>query len=170
MKLNHTFYISISSATTTGIEDTKVAENLDYVKMQNYYSGGRDPETYLEDLKAGGITAGKLVYGISTEWPEINDTDVNRNIRGNLANAVKLVKEKKYAGIMTWRLNSDNLLYENAVQVWLYNQFNSPALKTDHPDSEVLAAWYSKHDNGGRKPDPNEPENWLLVSPWKFAE
>ena len=156
---SHKFYVSISAANTTGLANTKVAESLDYVKMQNYDGGIKNPQKYLEDLKEGGIKAEKLVYGISTEWPPNNDS----NIAVSVANVVKVVNDNGYAGLMTWRLNSDNLIYQSAVQVWLYNHFNSPALITDHSDSEVLAAWNSKTDKGGRKLSGGR---WATASPW----
>lgn len=152
---NSTFYVSISAADTVGIANTKVAQSLDYVKMQNYDGGVRDPRHYQETLKAGGLGLEKLVYGISSEWPSNNDYS-------NLADVVGLVKDKKYGGIMTWRLNSDNLLYESAAQVYLHNQFKTPKIKADHPDADVLAAWNGAGGMGGRN------SSGKLVAPWKL--
>lgn len=174
----HKFYTSISAANTTGLPGRRVAQYLDYVKMQNYDGGVRDPDYYLGAANHGGLGPSlklqKLVYGISTEWSAHNDYD-------KLPDVVNLVKTKNYAGVMTWRLNSDVLLYENAVQVYLYNQLRSPAIKPDHSDDDVISWWWKEPlrttgsrlggriwDDAKLDKDGNQGD-WAVAAPWKLS-
>jgi hypothetical protein len=153
------FYVSITAATTICLENhEKLAKDLDYVNMQNYDGGlGCTPDVYFKAIR--NLKPSKLVWGITAELPWKND------LVGSIDDAIKKSKEKYHtavetgplAGIMVWRLNSDNWVYENMLQVALYNKVHSKK-SPDGLDDRVSNGWIT---GGQDKQDDGKP-----TSPW----
>jgi hypothetical protein len=121
------FQVSISAASTIGLaNNTDLAEVLDYVNMQNYDGGqGLGPKDWIDAI---GIPPSKLVWGLSAEGPSKNVHRVK-----SIDDALKMRAHKwgsgstagPLAGVMVWRLNSDNWVFEDMVLLSLYNKVYS---------------------------------------------
>lgn len=127
-----------------------MAKSCDFVNMQRYSGGaGTKPEAYLAKGVIEGLGLAKLTYGIEIESPG-NNAEENGTI-DRIAKApwtaVKDAhgKEKKVAGIWTWRLGS-NWQFENLIQVWLYNLVHGTKLQVDGqvPTTEHMKAEWIK--------------------------
>ncbi|KAJ9658874.1 hypothetical protein H2198_003444 [Neophaeococcomyces mojaviensis] len=154
------FQVSASSDRTTYLE--KMAPVLNYVNMQNYDGGARvDPLTYRTQIK--GIQYTQLLRGISSEKMEpVNRPETLDAIKKqDLKLLLKVDNTHSYAGVMVWRLNSDNWVYENAFQVMLYNQIHGTSL-AQLPDFAFAdnATIYKGWDGKGRDAHGN------LTGPW----
>lgn len=148
LKASPNFTISMSIDNLDFIS-SDLANKLDTIALQNYQGGDNTTlDEYIGRLGKDNIH--KVFYGILAEAPTDNSTDLNltapdrESEHGSyhdneekgpaLVAGPKMVVDKSLAGIMMWRLNSDNMYYENAVQVLLWN--------TMHPDKPQLT--YSK--------------------------
>ena len=159
---NPKFRISITPDTWQYLTATSVSSSLDYVNMQNYDGGrGMTGDVYLANIP--NLKPEQLVYGITAEAPWLNDGDVESSIA-----AVKTAVETgaqgvPFSGIMMWRLNSNNTVYENMVQVVIYNSFNSPPL----PNSPTLDVVQTGWNTGGR--NIQDAKNGVPVCPFVVA-
>jgi hypothetical protein len=163
------FTISLSSATTSFLQST--AKSLDYINMQNY-DGGRStpPAHYMRDID--GLQSHQLVYGMTSEMTMLNEYD--NSTKSTLETVLQKFKagyiDSKtphghagvpFAGLMIWRLNSDNRIFENAVQVLVYNAVHNIQLPFTPNLGDVNAVWQS----GGRDAQGN-PSEKFKAWPW----
>jgi hypothetical protein len=160
------FKISLSSATTEHLKTT--AKSLDRINMQNY-DGGRNtpPEEYLSSIT--GLQPNQLVYGMTSEKTMVNEYGASTEytldtvlktfkagyIDKKKANAHNSHAGVPYAGLMIWRLNSDNRIYQNAVQVIVYNAVHNVQLPNTPSIDNVKAEWQTGGRDGKGKPSEN---------------
>jgi len=136
----HEYYVSISPATTARLVNKSVArwpsnsaadtfpvaKSVHLVNIQSY-AGGQDPdnangvEAWLGPLGGGlSLSASQVLFGICSEnnsqSPNISQAEAayNKPLPTSAAG-------QTLAGIHNWRLNSENLPYENEVQSLLFN-------------------------------------------------
>ena len=164
------FQVSITAATSNCLQNIP-ADVLDYVNMQNYDGGlSSPPEDYFEAIP--GLNPSKLLWGISSELTEKNDQSITSidaavsKMKEDHGPGTDGVKKGPLGGIMMWRLNSDNWVFENIAQISLYNKIHSKASPVDKFDKQVQDGWNS---NGGRVPqNPNDPNAFRPTKePWR---
>ena len=140
------FIIGLTPARSDAFLDKSMAKSCDIINMQRY-SGGKwtMPEAYLDAID--GLVPGKLTYGIEIETLKAN-SDVNDTIEKLAKIPAMTVRGGKLRGLWTWRLGS-NRVFENLMQVWLYNTVNGTKLEVNGkvPDATLVKAEWKK--NGG---------------------
>lgn len=140
------FTLSISPAWPSCLDDS-VAKSCSYINMQNY-SGGQETRP-CEYIHATGVSEQyQLVWGFAPETPWTNTTTTFEEVKAKVSEVV----QGKFAGTWTWRLNSNNYVYENMFQVWLFNTVHGTTLPDSEPEKCVAKYWQF----GGRSSeDPN---------------
>ncbi|KAF4998181.1 hypothetical protein FDECE_11858 [Fusarium decemcellulare] len=138
---NPHFTVSITPAWTQYL-DASISSSCDYINMQNYDGGrGTPPDAYLNAIH--GLRRDQLVWGFTSEQPWLNlHTDFS-----SVKKKVSEVVNGQTVGVYTWRVNSNNYVYENIFQVWLYNHVHGVTL----PDSEEERIVEKYWPYGGRK-------------------
>ncbi|KAF7534172.1 hypothetical protein G7054_g6457 [Neopestalotiopsis clavispora] len=147
------FSVSITPAVPAALDDT-IASSCDYINMQNY-SGGRDtaPEEYIQAVH--DLRPEQLVWGFTSEEPW-------RNTLTNFPEAKQKVNEVlkgPIPGIFTWRLNSNNHVYENIFQVWIYDVVHQTTLPGSKEESIVKKYWPLGGRAGNQDGLPILPQN-----------
>ncbi|KAM7183792.1 hypothetical protein V8F33_013371 [Rhypophila sp. PSN 637] len=147
MELKPCFSVSITSFRAEFL-DSSIASSCDYISMQNYDGGAEtEPEDYLTAVK--GFKRERLVWGLHSERPWVNNVACQK-FEG-VKSKVKEVSDGKALGIWNWRLNSDNYVYENLFQVWLYNAVHGTRLHALVDDSKLEYIVERYWQKGGRK-------------------
>ncbi|KAF5004116.1 hypothetical protein FDECE_9375 [Fusarium decemcellulare] len=137
------FTVSITPAWTDYL-DASVAQSCDYLNMQNYSGGvNTSPEDYLKAVQ--GLKKEQLVWGFTSEEPWRNTLKPFPDVKAKAQEVVG----GHLVGVYTWRLNSDNYVYESIFQVWLYNLVHGASLPDAKDESVVAKGWPS----GGRNND-----------------
>ncbi|KAL9611888.1 MAG: hypothetical protein Q9167_003502 [Letrouitia subvulpina] len=112
-------YQSISQ---TSKKRPTLAGQLEYVNMQNY-SGGQGPKAtdYQNDDVIPNLKPSQILHGIDVEDPaNRNEEDVQ-----SLDSVLKKVQDNGLlGGVMVWRLNSDNWIFQNMLHVALHNNIH----------------------------------------------
>ncbi|KAF5024859.1 hypothetical protein F66182_3098 [Fusarium sp. NRRL 66182] len=141
------FSVSISPAWTDYF-DSSMAKSCDYINMQNY-SGGAEtfPQDYHDAIH--GLQQNQLVWGFCSEQPDHSTPDC-QTFSGMKTQAQK-IKSGGFVGTYTWRVNSDNHVFENIYQVWLHNLIHGNTLPDSKPESLVDKYW----PTGGRDANGN---------------
>lgn len=134
-----------------------LAKSLDYGNMQNY-DGGRSmsPQDYVRLLP--GLDPRKLCSGISSERPKQLNTD-GESLDRVLSTYAADVDGVPFAGLWTWRLNSVNSIYQNALQVTVYNKVHSTNLPGTPDLKKVENGWEFSGKAGDHEDD-------VPVYPW----
>ena len=134
------FQVSVSAASAKNLDSKNpphgdLAADLDYVTMQNYSGGqGHLPNEYLKAIP--GLHSSQFVWGVTSEGSWDNDTvdpfsDWIANWHQNTAYSDDYSEWKgPLGGIMNWRINSDNWVFQNMFQLALYD--------TVHPSTSPL--------------------------------
>ena len=159
------FYVSITPASTLCL-DGSLADILDYVNMQRYDGGWPTAADYISAIP--GLPQAKITWGISGERPSKNhnaksiDDVIRRIIDGDTVGVL--------GGMFNWRLNSDNWVYENMLQVALYNKINAKK-NPDGLEKLVNEGWGTggriKVDPGAQPPDTGYTEqDWIDHKGW----
>ena len=140
------FTMSICPAWKTNLDAT-VADSVNYVNMQRYSGGaGTTAADYKE--KVPKLADWQLIWGLCSEEPYRNAPETKEF--AGVKKKVQEVVEGHEPGIWTWKVNSDNFLWANDFQVWLYNHVHSKTSRTPLPNSkseDVVARYYK---GGGR--------------------
>lgn len=143
------FSVSITPAWAVHM-DSSIASSCDYINMQNYDGGENTPPEHYRGV-VHGLRPDQLVWGISSEWPSINNEACKAfaGVRKKVDEAANASTGGLAPGIWTWRINSDNILFENIFQVWLYNRFHkleTTGKKLKNPvDDQTLERILEKH-------------------------
>ena len=141
-KLNAETKFSVSITPYTGTDlDASMAQSCDSVNMQNYSGGQGTPYTAFTTA-IPGLKETQLAWGITSEEPQRNTAKSFDAVKARAQDVIN----GKFGGIYTWRLNSDNFLYESVFQVWLYNFVHGASLPGAEPEEVVRRKWPS----GGR--------------------
>ncbi|MDI9341362.1 MAG: glycosyl hydrolase family 18 protein [Sediminibacterium sp.] len=131
-----TYYISISPATTAGLDAKAVNANCDIINLQTY-SGF----TFASDFVSIGINPGLLGFGAKFETqgnaPYQNALQAYKQYTaGFTANG----QHYPYATICNWRLDSDDYAFEQGQQLLLKQYITGGPNTVPFDDSIVLSA------------------------------
>lgn len=131
-----TYYISISPATTAGLDANAVNANCDIINLQTY-SGF----TFASDFVSIGINPGLLGFGAKFETqgnaPYQNALQAYKQYTaGFTANG----QHYPYATICNWRLDSDDYAFEQGQQLLLKQYITGGPNTVPFDDSIVLSA------------------------------
>lgn len=131
-----TYYISLSPATTAGLDATAVNNNCDIINLQTY-SGF----TFASDFVSIGITPSLLGFGAKFETqgsaPYQNALQAYKQyMAGFTANG----QHYAYNTICNWRLDSDDYAFEQGQQLLLKQYINNGPYTVSFDDSVVLNA------------------------------
>ena len=140
------FTVSICPAWADNLDAT-VADSVNYVNMQRY-SGGAGTTAASYKGKVPKLADSQLIWGLCSEEPYRNAPET-KDFDG-MKKKVQDVVAGHEPGIWTWKVNSDNFLWANDFQVWLYNQVHPKTSKTPLPNSkseDMVARYY---EGGGR--------------------
>lgn len=141
------YHVSVAPSTSEFLDDKLVKSSLNYVSMQNY-SGGSS-QTIDEYKKIFHGTHVNIIFGINSETSGENWPDVGSST--NVIDTVyDIVTKNGLNGIYNWRLDSGDWVFQNALQVYLYNKFHGKSLKCPFTLQEVIKAWPDV--NGGPIP------------------
>lgn len=157
-------YLSVTPAWTTYLDDS-CAASLDYLNMQNY-DGGRNtgPEDYRRVVPS--LKHAQMLWGLSSEDPG------EMNTCTSVEDAVGRCKDLGLGGIMTWRLNSNNWVYQQMLQIQLYVEVKDIASPTKLRDS-VVNGWRTggKDTVGGKQIIPPWTEqDWIANRQWRDTQ
>ena len=171
------FQVSITPASPENLnitpEDPKhldkvptLAEQLDYVNMQNCSGGkGLGPTAYKEAIP--GLKSSQILYGIDVEVPsERNEADVQ-----SLDSVLKKVQDNgPLGGVMVWRLNSDNWVFQNMLHAALLNRIHGKQSPHELED-RVKKGWKTGGRNtlekGGHPVSPWIEKDWLTAKGYR---
>lgn len=162
------FYVTITAADTHNLGRSKhskdLAHDLDFVNMQNYDGGrGFTPEKYLNDIPK--LQPSQLVWGITVENTGLNE--LLHSLDDNIQKYLNGVGSTQFAGIMVWRLNSDNWVYENMVQLAVYNKVHS-RVSAAGLDDKVKQGWpLAGRDKTGKKVPPFSADDWVAANQYR---
>ena len=163
------FYVTITAADTHNLGHSKhsrdLAHVLDFVNMQNYDGGSNcKPEKYLHDIP--NLQPSQLVWGITVEKPWLNV--LPNSLDDNIQKYLNGVGTGQFAGIMVWRLNSDNWVYENMVQLAVYNKVHS-RVSPAGLDDKVKQGWrLAGRNETGEKVPPFSPNDWVAANQYRI--
>ena len=162
------FYVTITPADTHNLGRSKhskdLAQDLDFVNMQNY-SGGKDcgPDQYLSDIP--NLQASQLVWGIRAEYTA--DSELPDSLEDNIQKYLNGIGNGRFGGIMLWRLNSNNWVYENMLQLAVYNKVHS-IISPAGLEDKVNQGWKSSGRNGaGENVSPFLPDDWIAAKQYR---
>ncbi|KAK1958583.1 hypothetical protein LY78DRAFT_663392 [Colletotrichum sublineola] len=129
------FSVSITPAWTDFLDES-IPSSCDYVNMQNY-SGGvyTFAENYLNAVH--GLRKEQLVWGFASEQPWRNSLTSFSQAREKVLEVVN----GQTVGVYTWRINSDNYVYENIFQVWMYNLVHGVTLPDSREERIIEKYW-----------------------------
>ena len=136
------FTVSICPAWTTNLDAT-VANSVNYVNMQRYSGGAGTTAAAYKEKVGTKLADSQLIWGLCSEEPYRNAPET-KDFAG-LKKKVQEVVEGHEPGIWTWKVNSDNFLWANDFQVWLYNHIHPKTSKILLPNSkseDVVARYY----------------------------
>lgn len=157
-------YLSVTPAWTSCLDDS-CAASLDYLNMQNY-DGGRDtsPEDYRRAMPS--LQHAQMLWGLSSEGPkgagEINTCT-------SMEDAVSRCKNLGLAGVMTWRLNSRNWVYQEMLQVQLYAEVKNIAFPSELGDL-VTKGWPTGGKADGQPVSPWTEQDWIAKGEWRGTQ
>lgn len=154
------FYLSVTPAWTDSL-DASCAASLDYLNMQNY-DGGRytGPEAYREVMP--DLQHAQMLWGMSSEDPGAMNTC------NSVEDAVDRCKNLGLGGIMTWRLNSINWVYQQMLQIQLNAKIKNLACPSELKDL-VAKGWPTGGKDAARScPIPPWTEQeWIARREWR---
>ncbi|KAI1862875.1 hypothetical protein JX265_008921 [Neoarthrinium moseri] len=129
--------------------NASVASSCDYVNMQNYSGGQTNPPSVYYNVMPG-LRKEQLAWGFASETPWTSTTGTFQEVKDKAAE----VARAEFAGAYTWRINSNNYMYENVFQVWLYNTVHGTTLPNSKPESFVAQFWPTggRLDKSGESP------------------
>lgn len=143
--------------------DNSCAASLDYLNMQNYDGGrGIGPEDYRGVMPA--LQYAQMLWGMSSESPgELNTCT-------SVGDAVGRCKNLGLGGVMTWRLDSSNWVYQEMLQIQLYAEVKNIAYPVELGDL-VSKGWQT----GGKGDDGNPispwtEEDWIAKGEWRSTQ
>lgn len=148
------FYLSICPFRPSDLtEDCATA--CDYINMQNYDGGyWYNQQNYLSALQK--LKPSQLMWGICSEHPGA----LNNPECASVDDALRICKDHGLGGVWTWRLNSQNWVYQELLQLNLY----AKAKGRTCPDelSELVADGWA---NGGMD-RPEKEGSHTVVAPY----
>ena len=161
------YLLSLTPATSEYVKE--IAPFVDYINMQNYDGGiWVSPEEYISIIKPSPPS--KLIWGLNAEVTEKNypkHSNENTNFL-SIDEQLSVVSRLHLGGMWVWRLSSDNWVYENAVQLYVYNKLHPEAPKIGPAglDENVRKSFQT----GGRGSDgklatPFTREEWHAANP-----
>ena len=137
------FTVSICPAWANEALDATMVKSVDYINMQRY-SGGDHTTSAAYKAKIPGLTDSQLIWGLCSEEPYRNAPETLQF--DGMKAKVQAVASGQEPGIWTWKVNSDNFLWANDFQVWLYNQVHKVTLPCSKSE-DVVKQYYAE---GGR--------------------
>lgn len=154
-------YLSVTPAWTKYLDDS-CAASLDYLNMQNY-DGGRNtgPEDYRGVMPS--LKHAQMLWGLSSEDPGEMNTCIS------VDDAVNHCRGLGLAGVMTWRLNSTNWVYQQMLQIQLHAEVKNIACPVELRDL-VGKGWPTggKDAVGGKHPiSPWTEQEWIAKREWR---
>lgn len=158
-------YLSVTPAGTDCL-DNSCAASLDYLNMQNYDGGwGTGPEEYRE--KMPDLKHSQMLWGLSSEDPG----GLNRCT--SVEDAVGRCKELGLGGVMAWRLNSINWVYQQMLQIKLYAEVKNIACPMELGDLVVKGWPKGGMGDVGGKVVPISPwteKEWVEKKEWRGTQ
>ncbi|KAE9366570.1 carbohydrate-binding module family 18 protein [Stipitochalara longipes BDJ] len=140
-------YVTLSPASTHNLTSHNLAakahpisKSVDWVNIQTY-DGGRKDSNNVQSWLNLGFNSSQLTYGI---WPEIT-TDPGR-YSPPISEVKSAYTSQKLGGINLWRLTSGNFIFENQVQVLVYNFLHNTTLSPSPDPTDVEAHWKAGYD------------------------
>lgn len=153
-------YLSVTPAGTECL-DNSCAASLDYLNMQNYDGGqGTGPEDYRAKMPA--LKHAQMLWGLSSEDPGVLNTCVS------VEDAVSRCRDLGLGGVMTWRLNSINWVYQQMLQIQLYAEVKNISYPKELGDL-VVKGWRM----GGKGVVPVPPwtgQDWVEKREWRGTQ
>lgn len=153
------------SVTPAGIDhlDNSCAASLDYLNMQNYDGGwGTGPEDYQEQIPA--LKSAQMLWGMSSERPE----ELNKCT--SVEDAVSRCKSLGLGGVMTWRLDSSNWVYQQMLQIQLYAEVKDIPYQFELGEL-VSKGWQTGgKDVGGEPISPWTEQDWIAKGEWRGTQ
>jgi hypothetical protein len=144
---NRPLYLTLSPASTENLTPSNpaakanpVSKSVDWVNIQTY-DGGWNNDNSVKSWHDLGFTSSQLLYGI---WPE-NTSDPNKH-SPTLTEVKTAYSSHKLGGVNLWRLTSGNLIFENQVQVLVYNFLHKKTLPHSPSLADVEAHWKAGYD------------------------
>ncbi|KAK2589975.1 hypothetical protein QQS21_012351 [Conoideocrella luteorostrata] len=132
------------------LERNTVADDCHYINMQNW-SGGRERSDKIWKHDLSKVKPWQWNYGFSCEMPWVN---VLANFDQMKAKVLEVRKVENYWDVYTWRINSDNIGYENAFQKWLYDTVRG-GTPSDQPIPGRFGVWRPSR-RGGQEDEGSE--------------
>lgn len=155
------FYLSVTPAWTYCLDDS-CATSLDYLNMQNYDGGrGTSPEDYCGVMPS--LKHSQMLWGLSSEGPG------NKNACTSVTDAVNRCKNLGLGGVMTWRLNSRNWVYQQMLQIQLYAEVKDITYPNELEDS-VTKGWQMAGKVGGQPVSPWTEQDWIAKGEWRGTQ
>lgn len=142
---------------------------VNYINMQNY-DGGRvlSASDYINIIQPSSPPS-KLIWGLTAENTSLNYPNSNTGGVLSLDEQLGEVSRLNLGGLFVWRLTSDNWVYENAVQVYIWNKLHPEATKLFAPpglDANVHQGWErGGRDENGKLASPFTAEEWKAAHP-----
>ncbi|KAI7777774.1 hypothetical protein LA080_003051 [Diaporthe eres] len=155
-------YLSVTPAWTDCLDNSCPA-SLDYLNMQNYDGGrGTSPEDYRGVMPA--LQYAQMLWGMSLESPgELNTCT-------SVGDAVGRCKNLGLGGVMTWRLNSSNWVYQEMLQIQLYAEVKDIAYPVELGDL-VSKGWQTGgKDADGNPISPWTEQDWIANGEWRGTQ
>lgn len=162
-----TYLLTLTPAESIHVKE--IAPFVNLINMQTY-DGGRavSADDYVTIIQPSPPS--KLTWGLEAEVTSLNYPKAQDGSPAVLSIDEQLgeVSRLHLGGLYVWRLTSDNWVYENAVQVYVYNKLHPEAKRFAPPglDVSVHKGW----ERGGRGADgklvsPFTPEEWKALHP-----
>lgn len=146
------FSVSITPAWIDGLNN-QTAKVIDYLNMQNYSGGDR---TFPADYQkaAPGLLDRQIVWGLCSEEPyrsnKASEAEPDCTKFEGVKQTVMDIRDRR-TSVYAWRVNSDNYVFENDFQIWLYNSVHGSTLENSKAETYIAANW---EHFGGRTTPP----------------
>ena len=170
------YLLSLTPATSKYVKD--IAPFVNYINMQNYDGGiGVSAEDYINTIKPSPPS--KLIWGLEAEetfksYPKVWNENTNTS-RAKATDFYSIDEQLgefsrlHLGGLFVWRLNSDNWVYENALQLYVYNKLHPEAPKVGPAGLDVnVPKGFERggRDENGKPVTPFTPEEWKAAHQW----
>lgn len=155
--------LSVTPAWTTCLDDS-CAGSINYLNMQNYDGGrGTGPEDYRRVMPS--LQHAQILWGLSSEDPG------EMNTCTSVEDAVSRCKDLGLAGVMTWRLNSANWVYQQMLQIQLHAEVKNITSPIELRDLVVKGWPTGGKDAVGAKPiSPWTEQDWIAKREWRDTQ
>jgi len=132
------YHVSVAPSDPSYLDNDLVKSSLNYVSMQNYSGGGGQTiDEYKKIFKGTNVN---IIFGVDSEgagenWPQVASST---NVIDTLYD---IVTKNEINGIYNWRLDSGDWIFQNAMQVYLYNKFHHKSLHCPFTLEQVITTW-----------------------------